>query len=75
VQRLKAQLHGQNARLTQYTAEEKGREIKELLSKDLNENLSGLQRDVSKLKVERDLTLAEMEELSATKRYACYLRG
>ncbi|KAH7108287.1 RhoGAP-domain-containing protein [Auriculariales sp. MPI-PUGE-AT-0066] len=68
VARLKAQLHGQNARLTHFTADEKKRELQELLSKDLNSNLDGLQRDVSKLMVERDLTLAEVEELSASKR-------
>jgi len=43
--------------------------MKELLSRDLNENLHGLQHDVAKLKVERDLTLAEMEELNTTKQY------
>jgi hypothetical protein len=30
-------------------------------------NLSGLEKDVSKLKVERDIALAEVEELVSTK--------
>jgi hypothetical protein len=43
-------------------------ELRQQLSKELNDNLSGLEYDLSKLKVERDMTLAEVEELSATKR-------
>lgn len=68
VKRLRVQLTGQTARLTHYYADDKRREMMETLSKDLNENLNGLERDVSKLKVERDLTLAEVEELAATKK-------
>ncbi|KZW00267.1 RhoGAP-domain-containing protein [Exidia glandulosa HHB12029] len=67
VQRLRIQLTGHTARLTQFYGEEKRREMMETLSKDLNENLHGLERDVSALKAERDLTVAEMEELAATK--------
>ena len=64
---MRVQLTGQTHRLTQLYADDKRREMMESLSKDLNENLHGLERDVSKLRVERDLTLAEMEELAATK--------
>jgi hypothetical protein len=44
-------------------------ELRQQLSKELHDNLSGLEYDLSKLKVERDMALAEVEELSATKRY------
>ena len=36
----------------------------------MDERLSGLQQDLSKLKVERDMTLAEVEELNTAKRCA-----
>jgi Rho-type GTPase-activating protein 1/2 len=43
-------------------------EVRQQLSKELNDNLSVLEYDLSKLKVERDMALAEVEELSATKK-------
>jgi hypothetical protein len=36
----------------------------------MSTSLSGLEQEMSKLKVERDMTLAEVEELSAAKRCA-----
>jgi len=43
------------------------------MSKELNDDLSGLEHDLSRLKLERDITLAEMEELSSAKRYTILL--
>ncbi|EPQ56987.1 RhoGAP-domain-containing protein [Gloeophyllum trabeum ATCC 11539] len=67
VTRLRVLLSGQAARLSAITSESKRAEMQRQLSEQLSNNLSGLERDVSKLKVERDLTLAEVEELSASK--------
>jgi hypothetical protein len=36
-------------------------------SNDLAVSLTGLERDISKLRAQRDMTLAEVEELNATK--------
>lgn len=64
VTRLRVQLSGQAARLTALSAEHRRQEMMEQMSRDLNKNLGLLEKDVSKLKVERDMTLAEVEELS-----------
>jgi hypothetical protein len=40
-------------------------ELRQQLSKELYDNLAGLEHDLSRLKVERDMALAEVEELSA----------
>ncbi|KAG8960163.1 hypothetical protein FRC03_006993 [Tulasnella sp. 419] len=64
VTRLRVQLSGQAARLTAMSAEDRRRDLMEQMSRDLSANLSGLEKDVSKLQVERDLALAEVEELS-----------
>ena len=50
------------------SADARREELRQQHSKELNDNLSGLEHDLSKLKVERDMTLAEVEELSATKK-------
>jgi hypothetical protein len=47
------------------------REILAKMEKDMLENLQVLERELSKLKAEREMTLAEMEELNATKRCVC----
>lgn len=78
VSRLKIELSGQAAKLTALAAEEKKQELHQKLTQELSDNLSGLERDLSKLRVERDMTLAEVEELSASKRlvqnrYTCVL--
>jgi len=67
VSRLRVLLSGQVARLTAMSGDARKEELRQQLSKELNDNLSGLEHDLSKLKVERDMTLAEVEELSATK--------
>ena len=69
VSRLKVELSGQAARLTALQSDDRRREVQRQLTQELSNNLSGLERDLSKLKVERDMTLAEVEELSASKRY------
>ena len=68
VTRLRVLLSGQAVRLTTLSGDSRRQELRQQLSKELNDNLSGLEQDLSRLKVERDVTLAEMEELSA-KRY------
>jgi Rho-type GTPase-activating protein 1/2 len=70
VTRLRLQLSAQMAQLTALSADQRKQEFLEKMSKDMSENLHGLEKDLSKLKAERDLTLAEMEELASTKQYA-----
>ncbi|PPQ70696.1 hypothetical protein CVT24_000178 [Panaeolus cyanescens] len=67
VTRLRVLLSGQAIHLTAMSGDKKRQEIREQLSKEISDNLSGLEQDLSRLKAERDLTLAEMEELSASK--------
>ncbi|KAJ7733752.1 RhoGAP-domain-containing protein [Mycena maculata] len=67
VTRLRVLLSGQAARLTALTGDTRRQELRQQMSKELHENLSDLEHDVSKLRVERDMALAEVEELSATK--------
>ncbi|RDB16810.1 putative Rho-type GTPase-activating protein 3 [Hypsizygus marmoreus] len=67
VTRLRVLLSGQVARLTAMSGDSRRTELRQQLSKELNDNLSGLEQDLSNLKVERDMAMAEVEELSATK--------
>ena len=67
VKRLRLLVYEQNTKLTAYATEQRKREMLERASKDMNANLKGLEKDLSKLKAERDMALAEVEELSATK--------
>ena len=69
VTRLRLQLTAQMAQLTALSADQRKQEMLEQMSKDMNENLHGLEKHLSKLKAERDLTLAEVEELTSTKQY------
>ena len=68
VLRLKIEVSGQAAKLTALTSDERRREVQKQLTQELSDSLNGLERDLSKLKVERDMTLAEVEELSVSKR-------
>ncbi|KAG8884144.1 hypothetical protein FRB97_005127 [Tulasnella sp. 331] len=68
ITRLRVQLSGQAARLTALSAEHRRQEMMEQMTKDLTANLSGLEKDVSKLAVERDMALAEVEELAESPR-------
>jgi Rho-type GTPase-activating protein 1/2 len=67
VTRLRVLLSGQAARLSAMSGASRQQELQQQLSQELSQNLSGLEKEMSKLKVERDMTLAEIEELSATK--------
>ncbi|KAH9839288.1 RhoGAP-domain-containing protein [Rhodofomes roseus] len=67
VTRLRILLSGQAARLSAISGETKRQEAQKQLSEELSNNLSSLGRSVSQLKVERDMTLAEVEQLSASK--------
>lgn len=69
VSRLRLQLSAQSAELTALNAEQRRRELMEKMSKDMSLSLQGLEQDLSKLKAERDLTLAEVEELQSTREY------
>ena len=61
VTRLRVLLSGQAVRLTAISGETKRQEAQRKLSREMSDNLSLLERNISKLKVERDLTLAEMD--------------
>ncbi|OSX66081.1 hypothetical protein POSPLADRAFT_1131942 [Postia placenta MAD-698-R-SB12] len=67
VTRLRVLLSGQAVRLSAISADTKRQEAQKQLSEELSKNLSDLGRSVSKLKVDRDLVLAEVEQLSASK--------
>jgi len=70
--RLRVLLSGQAAKLTALTGENSRREARRQLSDELTRNLDQLEQDLSKLKAERDVTLAEVEELCSSKRYASH---
>jgi hypothetical protein len=67
VTRLRILVSGQAARLTAQQGDVKRHKLREQLTKQIHDNLTGLEQDLSKLRVERDMTLVEMEELSASK--------
>lgn len=69
VSRLRLQLSAQSAELAALNAGQRKRELMEKMSKDMTDSLQGLEQDLSKLKAERDLTLAEVEELQSTREY------
>lgn len=64
VVRLRACVHGQTARLSVFAGDEKRRDSLRRQSQDLALNMTGLEKDMTKLKVERDLTMAEIRELA-----------
>lgn len=70
--RLRVLLSGQAAKLTALTGENSRREARRELSEELSKNLDRLEKDLSKLKAERDVTLAEVEELCSSKRYVSH---
>ncbi|KAI0675177.1 RhoGAP-domain-containing protein [Trametes maxima] len=67
VTRLRVLLSGQAARLTAISGDSRRHEAQKQLTRELSDKMSSLERDLSKLKVERDMTLAEVEQLSASK--------
>ncbi|KAH9007968.1 hypothetical protein EDB83DRAFT_2236080 [Lactarius deliciosus] len=68
VTRLRVLLSGQAARITALAGEGRKDELHKQLTRELSDSLSVLEQDVSKLKVERDLALVEMEEIASTRR-------
>lgn len=75
VTRLRVLLSGQAARLTAMVGEVKKQEIQQQLSQERGVDLNELEHSLSKLKVERDMTLAEIDELSATRNSPTYADG
>ena len=75
VTRLRVLLSGQAARLTAMVGEVKKQEIQQQLSQERGVDLNELEHSLSKLKVERDMTLAEIDELSATRNSQAYADG
>ncbi|KAG1812065.1 uncharacterized protein BJ212DRAFT_1277185 [Suillus subaureus] len=67
VTRLRVLLSGQAAKLTALNGEANRSETRRQLSQDLAKKLDLLEHDLSHLKAERDMTLAELEELCASK--------
>ena len=68
VTRMRVLLSGQAVRLQAVLGENKRQEAQKQLSQELTASLSTLEKDLAKLVVERDMTLAEVEELSASKK-------
>lgn len=67
VTRLKVLLSGQAASLNAMLEQTGRQQLLQKMTKELHDNLAGLEQNVSKLRVERDMTLAEVEELSNSK--------
>ncbi|EAU91294.2 signal transducer [Coprinopsis cinerea okayama7 len=67
VTRLRVLLSGQAARLSALSGDSKRQEVRQQMTKEISDSLTGLEQDFARLKAERDMTLAEMEELSASK--------
>jgi len=67
VTRLRILVSGQAARLTTQQGDAMRHKLREQLAQQIHDNLTGLEQDLSKLRVERDMTLVEMEELSASR--------
>ncbi|KAG2154366.1 RhoGAP-domain-containing protein [Suillus bovinus] len=67
VTRLRVLLSGQAAKLTALNGEANKSETRRQLSQELAKKLDLLEHDLSHLKAERDMTLAELEELCASK--------
>jgi len=67
VSRLRVLLSGQAARITALSGQGRRDELHRQLSLNLKDDLSALEQDVAKLKVERDVALVEMEEIASCK--------
>jgi cell division protein FtsB len=68
VTRLRVLLSGQAARLSAMSGVTRKQQLQEQMSQQMTNNLSELEREMSKLKVERDMTRAEVETLCSGKR-------
>lgn len=69
VTRLRILLSGQAARITALSGQGRREEQHKQLISDLSENLNVLEREIAKLKVDRDVALAEMEDIASSRRY------
>jgi Rho-type GTPase-activating protein 1/2 len=69
VTRLRILLSGQAARITALSGQARREELHKQLIHDLREGLNVLEHDVAKLKVDRDVALAEMEEIASSRRW------
>jgi hypothetical protein len=67
VTRLRVLLSGQAARLSAMGGMTMQRELHSRLSQQMTTSLSSLEREMAQLRVERDMTLAEVEELAASR--------
>lgn len=63
--KLKRQLADQASKLMRITKAEKHQETLDRRSKDVKESLEGMTKDLARLTVERDMTVAEVAELTA----------
>ncbi len=68
VARLRVLLSGHAVRLAAASGETIRQEAQKQLSQELSDNLSNLEHSLSQLRLQRDMALAEVEELSASKR-------
>jgi uncharacterized protein YceH (UPF0502 family) len=68
ITRLRVLLSGQAAKLTALSGEANRSEARRQLSQDLAKKLDQLEHDLSHLKAQRDVTLAELDELCASKK-------
>lgn len=62
---LKSRLHEQAIRLADLNAAKKANEDLQTRSSDLRSSVYGMEKHLSVLKVERDMTVAEMAELQS----------
>jgi hypothetical protein len=69
VTRLRILLSGQAARITALSGQGRREELHKQLIHDLRESLNVLGHDVAKLKVDRDVALAEIEEIAVSRRW------
>ncbi|KAI0771795.1 hypothetical protein BC629DRAFT_1583291 [Irpex lacteus] len=67
VARLRVLLSGHAVRLAAASGETIRQEAQKQLSQELSDNLSNLEHSLSQLRLQRDMALAEVEELSASK--------
>jgi hypothetical protein len=67
VTRLRILLSGQAARITALSGQGRREELHKQLIHDLRESLNVLGHDVAKLKVDRDVALAEIEEIAVSR--------
>ncbi|KAF8629116.1 hypothetical protein AX17_005702 [Amanita inopinata Kibby_2008] len=73
VAHLRILLSGQTAQLTALSHDSKRQEQRQKSVKDIHDNLLELENDLSKLRVERDIIIAEMEQLSTDRSSNAFL--